>query len=328
MRMGAKKLFKDKKAKSQNKTKRPFIKNVKRNLGSDIYIENPQDEETRRWAVDTDDYHDKETMALENKKGFFQKDVKMEEVLPNNEKKDEIIPKKFGYFETKEGTVLVGYDKYNKRKAPMGFTLLSDDSTEENKIPENEPYDMNTYFGKNYQGNEKYFETNSSSFVYDPKNEIIQKLMDDDNNSENDDEELLYQTSKEELNEDELKDEKDDLPKNQRKVIDKKINLTKQIIKEKEDKNKSFLHEIEEFIKHFENDKLNTIIDSEDAVTRRKRITEMSVWIIEYERIKNILKKMDVKNLNEQEIYSLIKDKVNRISKADIKRIIDELKNQ
>ena len=138
----------------------------------------------------------------------------------------------------------------------------------------------------------------------------------------------MYQTSKEELNEDELKDEKDDLPKNQRKVIDKKINLTKQIIKEKEDKNKSFLHEIEEFIKHFENDKLNTIIDSEDAVTRRKRITEMSVWIIEYERIKNILKKMDVKNLNEQEIYSLIKDKVNRISKADIKRIIDELKNQ
>ena len=54
----------------------------------------------------------------------------------------------------------------------------------------------------------------------------------------------------------------------------------------------------------------------------------MSVWIIEYERIKNILKKMDVKNLNEQEIYSLIKDTVNRISKADIKRIIDELKNQ
>lgn len=296
-------------------------------LGTDFFLEDPQEEENRRWAVDDNDKGKIKDKALENKKRFFEKNIKMEDVLPDGEEREEKVPNRFGYFETKEGTVMVGYDKY-RRNGLMGFSLLSDDETEEENLPENDPYDRNTYFGKNYPGDEKYFESSALSFTYDPKTDSIQKSIDDDNNNSNDSKELLYQTEKEKKNTEKLKDEKDDLPTDQRDGLEKTISITEKIQNIKEEKNRDFLEEIKDFIQHFQNDKLNRIIDSEDAISRRKRIVEMSMWIIERQMIRKMLEDIDVEHLSTEEIYRLIKEKIKGMSKVDIIRIIDGLKNQ
>ena len=234
-------------------------------------------------------------------------------------------PNNMGFFETKFGTMAVGYSKY-KKNSPITFSLVPDSLKDTYDIPEKNINNPNTYFGGPTFGKNKKFRSSALSFKFDPRDkDDIQKLEEDNDGIKDTEEKLLYQDKKEDDKIDYLRSMRNRNGVNKLK-IDEEIEKIEDIKEEKKEDNLDFLKEIDDFVNKFRRGKLRRYVDSDDALTRRKRIIELSVDpdihdldIVELrELLKRILKRreyrefldefsdLDLKTLKKEQLEEII----------------------
>ncbi len=206
---------------------------------------------------------------------FLKKDIKISSVIPSHTEYNHDWPNSMGFFDTRFGTVAVGYKKYDKN-TPIAFSLIPDAIKDIRDVPEKDINDADTYFGGPTYGKGKRFIASNISFKFDPRDEDdIEKLEDDHDGIKDTEEKLLYQDKKEEEKIEYLKNIRNE--KGYHKVqIDKEIEKIKDIKEEKKEDNLDFLKEIDNFINKLKKGTLRKYVDADDAVSRRKRIIEFS----------------------------------------------------
>lgn len=261
---------------------------------------------------------------------FLKKNIKISSIVPKSMKTNQETPNNMGFFETKFGTMAVGYSKY-KKNSPIAFSLVPDSLKDTYDIPEKNINNPNTYFGGPIYGKNKKFKSSALAFKFDPRDkDDIQKLEEDNDGIKDTEEELLYQDKKEDDKIDYLRDIRNKNGVNEFK-IDEEIEKIEDIKEEKKEDNLDFLKEIDDFVNKFRKGKLRKYVDSDDALSRRKRIVELSVNpdihdldIVELrELLKRILKKREYKEFPDEfsdlDLKSLKKEQLEEIINTLIK---------
>lgn len=271
--------------------------------------------------------YDKNSEDEEQKHEFLKKNLKASSVIPRKIEKYYETPDNLGYFNTRFGTIAVGNKKYNK-KSPVVFSLVPENAKPNEDISDREVNSPNYYFGNDKKIRKEKFRASEVSFKYDPERSEIQKLADDKDGVVDDEKELLYTPKKENDMIENLKKRQNDDIRNLSRV-DREIDKIRDIKKEKEEDNKEFLSKLNDFVSKLKKDKIKKRVDSDDAVTRRKRILELSVEaelqslsLIELrKRLEEFLKKeelpyeilqkyksMNLGKLDKQEMITIIKE--------------------
>lgn len=257
----------------------------------------------------------------EMKMEFLKRDVKATEVLPEKMKKSREIPDNLGYFESSFGTVSVGYKKYDKN-SKIAFSFIPETVKEKERIPSKDENSPKTYFGGE-KGRKKTFKASKLSFVYNPATENIEKLEKDNDGVADNEENLLYEDEQQEKEIENLKRLKQGVNPETKMKLSKKADILRQIRAEEERDNAEILEEIKTFVKKFKKDKLRKIIDSDEAISRGKR---MRYSVDDLLILRNLLKKL----LEEAggDISQLKGLNINELSKEKLKEVIKELKNK
>ena len=257
----------------------------------------------------------------EMKMEFLKRDVKATEVLPEKMKKSREIPDNLGYFESSFGTVSVGYKKYDKN-SKIAFSFIPETVKEKERIPSKDENSPKTYFGGE-KGRKKTFKASKLSFVYNPATENIEKLEKDNDGIADNEENLLYEDEQQEKEIENLKRLKQGVNPETKMKLSKKADILRQIRAEEERDNAEILEEIKTFVKKFKKDKLRKIIDSDDAISREKRMRNSVDDLL---ILRNLLKKL----LEEAggDISQLKGLNINELSKEKLKEVIKELKNK
>lgn len=257
----------------------------------------------------------------EMKMEFLKRDVKATEVLPEKMKKSREIPDNLGYFESSFGTVSVGYKKYDKN-SKIAFSFIPETVKEKERIPSKDENSPKTYFGGE-KGRKKTFKASKLSFVYNPATENIEKLEKDNDGIADNEENLLYEDEQQEKEIENLKRLKQGVNPETKMKLSKKADILRQIRAEEERDNAEILEEIKTFVKKFKKDKLRKIIDSDEAISRGKR---MRYSVDDLLILRNLLKKL----LEEAggDISQLKGLNINELSKEKLKEVIKELKNK
>ena len=257
----------------------------------------------------------------EMKMEFLKRNVKATEVLPEKMKKSREIPDNLGYFDSSFGTVSVGYKKYDKN-SKIAFSFIPETVKEKERIPSKDENSPKTYFGEE-KGRKKTFKASKLSFVYNPATENIEKLEKDNDSIADTEENLLYEDEQQEKEIENLKRLKQGANPETKMKLSKKADILRQIRAEEEKDNAEILEEIKTFVKKFKKDKLRKIIDSDEAISREKRMRYSvdDLWIL-----RNLLKKL----LEEAggDISQLKGLNINELSKEKLKEVIKELKNK
>lgn len=257
----------------------------------------------------------------EIKMEFLKRDVKATEVLPEKMKKSRDIPDNLGYFESSFGTVSVGYKKYNKN-SKIAFSFIPETVKEKERIPSKDKNSPNTYFGGERE-RKKAFKASKLSFIYDPDTENIEKFEKDNDGIADTEENLLYEDEQQEKEIENLKRLKQGVSSEAKRELSKKADTLRQIRAEEEKDNAEILKEIKTFVKKFKKDKLRKIIDSDDAISREKRMRNSVDDLL---ILRNLLRKL----LEEADgdISQLKGLDINELSKEKLKEVIKELKNK
>lgn len=257
----------------------------------------------------------------EMKMEFLKRDIKATEVLPEKMKKSRETPDNLGYFESSFGTVSVGYKKYNKN-SKIAFSFIPETVKEKERIPSKDKDSPNTYFGGE-KGRKKAFKASKLSFVYNPDTENIEKLEKDNDGIADTQQNLLYEDEQQEKEIENLKRLKNGASAEIKRKLSKKADTLRQIRAEEEKDNAEILKEIKTFVKKFKKDKLKKIIDSDEAISREKR---MRYSVDDLLILRNLLKKL----LEESggDLSQLKGLDINELSKEKLKEVIKELKNK
>ncbi len=257
----------------------------------------------------------------EMKMEFLKRDIKATEVLPEKMKKLRETPDNLGYFESSFGTVSVGYKKYNKN-SKIAFSFIPETVKEKERIPSKDKDSPNTYFGGE-KGRKKAFKASKLSFVYNPDTENIEKLEKDNDGIADTQQNLLYEDEQQEKEIENLKRLKNGASAEIKRKLSKKADTLRQIRAEEEKDNAEILKEIKTFVKKFKKDKLKKIIDSDEAISREKR---MRYSVDDLFILRNLLKKL----LEESggDLSQLKGLDINELSKEKLKEVIKELKNK
>lgn len=257
----------------------------------------------------------------EMKMEFLKRDIKATEVLPEKMKKSRETPDNLGYFDSSFGTVSVGYKKYDKN-SKIAFSFIPETVKEKERIPSKDENSPKTYFGGE-KGRKKTFKASKLSFVYNPATENIEKLEKDNDGIADTEENLLYEDEQQEKEIENLKRLKQGANTETKMKLSKKADILRQIRAEEEKDNAEILEEIKTFVKKFKKDKLRKIIDSDEAISREKR---MRYSVDDLLILRNLLKKL----LEEAggDISQLKGLNINELSKEKLKEVIKELKNK
>ena len=257
----------------------------------------------------------------EMKMEFLKRDIKATEVLPEKMKKLRETPDNLGYFESSFGTVSVGYKKYNKN-SKIAFSFIPETVKEKERIPSKDKDSPNTYFGGE-KGRKKAFKASKLSFVYNPDTEHLEKLEIDNDGIADTQQNLLYEDEQQEKEIENLKRLKNGASAEIKRKLSKKADTLRQIRAEEEKDNAEILKEIKTFVKKFKKDKLKKIIDSDEAISREKR---MRYSVDDLFILRNLLKKL----LEESggDLSQLKGLDINELSKEKLKEVIKELKNK
>lgn len=257
----------------------------------------------------------------EMKMEFLKRDIKATEVLPEKMKKSRETPDNLGYFESSFGTVSVGYKKYNKN-SKIAFSFIPETVKEKERIPSKDKDSPNTYFGGE-KGRKKAFKASKLSFVYNPDTENIEKLEKDNDGIADTQQNLLYEDEQQEKEIENLKRLKNGASAEIKRKLSKKADTLRQIRAEEEKDNAEILKEIKTFVKKFKKDKLKKIIDSDEAISREKR---MRYSVDDLFILRNLLKKLLEESGGD---FSQLKGlDINELSKEKLKEVIKELKNK
>lgn len=263
---------------------------------------------------DEDDKRSAKNVESDKKYNFLKKDIKISSIIPPHMKYDHDIPNSMGFFnigkngdKTTDGgeTIAVGYDKYDKN-TPIAFSLIPDSIKDVRNIPERDINDPNTYFGGSTYGRDKKFIASAISFKFDPRDkDDIEKLEDDNDGIKDTEEKLLYQDKKEDERIQYLKNIRNEKG-SERAQIDKEIEKIKDIKEEKNKDNLDFLKAIDNFVDKLRKGVLRKYIDSDDVISRRKRIIEFSsnpdIQDLSVLELRELLKRILEKSRNEEEI--------------------------
>lgn len=278
---------------------------------------------------DEDDERDAKDVDSAKKHNFLKKDIKVSSIIPSHMEYNHDLPNSMGFFDTRFGTVAVGYKKYDKN-TPIAFSVIPDAIKDVKDVPERDINDSNTYFGGPTYGKGKRFITSNISFVFDPRDEDdIEKLEDDNDGIKDTEEKLLYQDKKEDEKIEYLKSIRNEKG-SKRAQIDKEIEKIKDIKEEKNEDNLDFLKEIDNFINKLKKRTLRKYVDSDDVVNRRKRIIEFSsnpdihdLSVVELrELLKRILEEEKDKGKLPGEIFSL---NLELLTREELENLIDAL---
>lgn len=239
-----------------------------------IYKTNGDDPNINWWDEDNvDDVLDKED---HKKLEFLKQNIKASSIIPKDTEKKQSVPNDMGYFETRFGTIEVGYNKY-KKNSPVAFSIVPESDLRSSHIPKQRIDSPNTYFGGPIGGQNKRFRASELSYVFDPELDgNIDKLEDDEDGIVDDQKKLLYQDKKEEDKIDDLENKKHDLNVVESRNIDKELKKIRTIKEEKEEDNLAFFDEIKGFVDKFEKRRLRKYIDADDFISMKKRIIEFS----------------------------------------------------
>ena len=262
------------------------------------------------WNEDEDnDFSDAEHSK---KYQFLKKDIKASSIVPANVEFRRDIPNK----------------KY-KKYTPIAFSIVPESVKERSGIPEKKIDGPNTYFGGPTYGKGKKFRASQLTFKFDPGDrENIKKLEDDNDGIKDEEEKLLYQDENEDETIESLREVRNENGR-KRLDIDKEIKKMKDIKEEKNEDNLDFLKEIDNFVKKLEKNKLKKYVDADDAVTRRRRIVELSgdpdihdLDVTELrELLKRILKKRVQKRVPDEFSYIDLES----LSKEQLEKMINTL---
>lgn len=257
----------------------------------------------------------------EIKMEFLKRDIKATEVLPEKMRKSRQIPDNLGYFDSSFGTVSVGYKKYNKN-SKIAFSFIPETVKEKERIPSKDKNSPSTYFGGE-KGRKKAFKASKLSFVYNPNTENIEKFEKDNDGIADTQENLLYEDEQQEKEIENFKRLKQGANSKTKMKLSKEADTLRQIRAEEEKDNAEILKEIKTFVKKFKKDKLRKIIDSDDAISREKR---MRYSVDDLLILRNLLRKL----LEEAggDISQLKGLDINELSKEKLKEVIKELKNK
>lgn len=314
------KIVKDKSIYSHNKKKENNLDYyIAKNISNDNWWQNERDKDSSL-----------NDPADSKKKIFLEKDLKATKVIPYKMEKVEETPDNLGYFDSRFGTISIGYNKY-KKNSDIAFSLIPEKMKREERIPSLKPNNVNTYFGGEMKKKRRTFKASKLSFIYDRSNEEIKKIMDDKDGIFNKEENLLYTDKTEDKHIEELKKLNNwSLPEN-RYNTSKQVSEIREIKREKEKDNSEFLKEIREFIHQIKYGKLKKIIESDEAISRSKRMSDSSVTStsIELMMLRRMIKKL-IEELSEKidlkEFNNIDIDRANEVQlKATLKKLKDKI---
>ncbi|MGN1043813.1 MAG: hypothetical protein ACI4PR_03295 [Acutalibacteraceae bacterium] len=271
---------------------------------------------------------DKEDWVNDKKYDFLKSNTEISEIIPDDTFKDQDIPDNFGFFETPLGTMEVGYKK-NRRNNEVAFSLMPEEVEEEKNVKEYNLNNPQNYFGGEKNRSQKKFRASSISFKVAPNSKQIEKFIDDDDGMHDEQDSLLYQDEKDDERLEDLKLVSTKNDSSYRKKINEEMDNIRQIKREKEEDNNALVEEIEKFMDRLKREKINKKVDSDDAVTRRRRIAVLSLEkdlsaldLIELKRmLEKMMNRKEIKNLRE---FSKLKEKINNFNR---KQIVDCIKS-
>ncbi len=242
----------------------------------DYYINKTSgDDEGVNWWNDS---NEDEVIGEEDHKKleFLKRNIKASSVIPRNMKEKQSVPNSLGYFDTRFGTIAVGYKKY-KKNSPIAFSIVPENQKSARKVPTQKIDSPNNYFGGPMGAKNKRFKASQLSFVFDPSGDgNIDKLENDEDGLVDNQKKLLYQDKKEADKIEDLEQERNRLGVRYSRDVDKELGKIRTIREEKEEDNLAFLKEIRGFVDKWKKGKLKKYIDSDDFINMKKRIVEMS----------------------------------------------------
>lgn len=311
----------------KGKEKQNYRKKLKTENTLDYYLTEKLSQKDMNWwkkgALDEQDW-------INDKKYDFLKDnIKVSKIIPDDTFKDRDIPDNFGFFETSLGTMEVGYKK-NKRNNEIAFSLMPEEVKEEKRVKDDSIDDPRNYFGGEKGRLHKKFRASKISFKINPQSKQIEKLVDDEDGMHDRQDSLLYQNEKDNERLEELKLINTGGDPSYKKKINDEMDNIRKIQKEKDQDNDALVEEIEKFMDRLKREKINKKIDSDDAISRRRRIAILSLEedlsaldLIELKRmLEKIMEREEIKNLKE---CITLRKKINYLNRNQVLDCIKSL---
>ena len=304
----------------KGKEKQNYRKKLKSENTLDYYLSEKLSEKDTNWwkkgALDEEDW------INDKKYEFLRDNIEISKIIPDDTFKNHDIPDNFGFFKTSFGTMEVGYKK-NQRNNEVAFSLMPEEVREEKNIKDDKLDDPDNYFGGEKNRLNKRFKASKISFKVNPHSKQIEKLIEDDDGMHDKQDSLLYQNKKDEERLEDLKliDTKNS-PSLKEKINNEMDNI-REIQKEKDQDNEALVEYIEKFMDRLKREKINKKVDSDDAITRRRRIAMLSLEkdlsALDLTQLKRMLEKMmkreEIKNLKE---CTKLRNKINSLTKEQI----------
>lgn len=317
---------------SKNNSKKVKFKKEK-TLDYYIYKIDGDDPSVNWWDEDNvDDVLNKED---HKKLEFLKQNIKASSIIPKDTEKKQTVPNDMGYFETRFGTIEVGYDKYG-RNSPIAFSIVPESDLRVNRIPKQKIDSPDTYFGGPIGGENKRFRASNLSYVLDPERDgNIDKMEDDEDGLVDDQEKLLYQYKAEEDKIEDLENRRNGLDVVESRKIDKELEKIRTIKEEKEEDNIEFFKEIKGFIDKLKKRKLKKYVDADDFISMKKRIIEISsesqlgvMSLIELRRLLEEILEVVKRSNNGRLPDDLIKFNFSKFGKKKLREMIVGLKHR
>lgn len=261
------------------------------------------------------------------KKQFLERNRKATEVIPNKMRKLQETPDNLGYVNSRFGTISIGYDKY-KKNSDVAFSLIPEKVRKRQNIPSPRPDHVDTYFGGEMDKTKRDFKASEITFLYDKSTEQIRKLEDKEDKFLSKDKELLYKNNKEDKRIEKLKDSTDWSSVNNRGNISQEMSSIRDVKKEKIKDNSEFINDVYKFIKKFNNGTLKKIIESDEAISRSKRMKNSSMDALDLIVLRRMIKKL-IEELSDksclEEFGNIDIDKANKVQ---LETILKKLRNK
>jgi hypothetical protein len=276
--------------------------------------------EEKKW------WSDEEETSENSYSKFLGDKQKMSEAISPNLKEDPQHPNKFADFETNYGVISIGADQSEVNKEII-FTILPNGEKDKVNVKENDPFNQNTYLG-NVDEDYDDFKMSDLSFKYNFKYDEIERIdkYESENGKIDEEDELLYQDDAEEDKIEDLKQKKTSSMEENPK-LKKEIDKTKDIKQKKEEENEDFFKEIKKIITAIGKGKIKKIVESDEEMSRKKRICEMSDNYLLIEELMLLLKKIKEKELEEGFIQEIESINLKLLTEEQLKEIIVRLQS-
>lgn len=259
---------------------------------------------------------------ISSKVAFLKKNIKATKIIPNKMEKSRETPDNLGYFESRFGTISVGYKKY-KKNTDIIFSLVPDEVKRDYKIPTRKLDSPNTYFGGEMKGKKKNFKASKLSFRYDEETAKLEKFQEDNDGIVDKQNKPLYEDNTETEKIKSLQETRANASISTKHKIDEKIDLLRDIQEEKKEDNFEFVKEVFKFLRKMKKGWLRKIIESDEAVTREKRMANS--YTDDLVLLRRLAKMLLEKKLKTGKLKNFKDINIDKMNIAQLRKLIDDL---